>query len=160
VVNTDVLLSLFRKKRVKEVELFYDNLGQEIARQINEVFGNCEPEFFVESLGDQQHRTHRGTTVHGQTFVSVQSVVKVLPEGGGLTYDLSTAIVDHIKVAMREGTPVFPHTATSLCAEGVLFNVLLTDEKRMEGLSLDEIVRIATTALEKEVRREAWKARV
>jgi len=36
VVNTDVLLSLFIKKRVKEVEVVYDNLGQEIARQINE----------------------------------------------------------------------------------------------------------------------------
>lgn len=158
VVNTDVLLTLMRKK--KPLEQFYTNLGEEIYRQLNAEFGNCEPELFTESLGDEQHRTHRGVTPHGNRFVSVLSVVKVNPQGWGLTNDLTDSIIQMIQGAMSEDIPVFPHTATTLCAEGVLFNVVLTDEKRMENLSLDEIVQIATKALEKEIRKEAWKARV
>ena len=161
VVNTDVLLTLFRKKRAKEVETFYHNLETEIQTilETDELFGNGESGMLLESLGDQAHRTHRGLNNQGHNFISVLSVVTVLPTGGGLTNELACAIVQLIRGAMMEDAPFAIETATKV-SENEAMLYLNFKQNLAEKVSLEELVKIAKDAVELEVRKENWKARV
>ena len=103
VINTDVLMVLFRKKQ--STTEFYDNLKLEIIRQLGIEFGIDFDDPFSESVSDIQQRTHKGITNQGHSFVSVLSIVKVGSQGGGLTEDLSSAIINIIKEAVREEAP-------------------------------------------------------
>jgi hypothetical protein len=103
VVNTDVLMVLFRKKQ--STTEFYTKLKAEMIFQLGIEFGIDFDDPFSESMGELQQRTHKGYTEHGHSFVSVLSIVKIKSEGGGLTEDLSGAIISIIQEALSEETP-------------------------------------------------------
>ena len=103
VVNTDVLKVMFRKKQ--STMEFYANLKAEMIRQLEIEFNVDEYDVFNESMGDLQQRTHKGVNNQGHSFVSVLSVVKINPQGGGLTQDLSDAIIGIMQDALAEETP-------------------------------------------------------
>lgn len=116
VINTDVLLVLFRKK-LSTTE-FYAELKKDIIRQLEIEFHVDDYDVFSESMGDLQQRTHRGITNQGHSFVSVLSVVKVHPSGGGLTQNLSDAIISIMQEAMTEAvSPPMSREETILTLE-------------------------------------------
>lgn len=154
VVNTEVLLTLLRKKRHPEIVEWFSNLQMEIYAGLNRAFGEGP-----ESMAGVAIRTHVGLTTNQLPFVSALAIVDVAPEGGGLTARLGNVILQHIMEAVQEKKPLEGLTGTSVDRKHVSIRVEF-DTDALDGADMDTVLTVAKESIEREVRKGYWKLRV
>jgi hypothetical protein len=154
VVNTEVLLTLLRKKRHTEIGEWFNRLEMAILEGLNREFGEGD-----ESMGDVSIRTHVGLTTNLLPFASALAIVEVKPEGGGLTSRLGNTILRHLMEAVQDSKPLVGVTATSITKDTVTLKVEF-DVETLREANIETLMQAAKDALENEIQKGYWNIRL